>query len=141
MTVTDIGVTPPLNWPNCCDPLAYANNGQAQIVVINDSPYAESLGMIQVDAAGTVHADSIDFYESAAACNHCSEYPPGPHTCDPNAPAFSINVPAGRYLFHLHSYGPDVADVQDTVTLDANTSYQICNYVLSDRVRYPFAQP
>lgn len=124
-------------WPDCCAPTPYTGAGKAQVRIVNDSPYPVTLGLWQLDPRGNTSADGSYEYYYWAGCATCPEYAPAQHqSCSADAALNTATVVPGRYVLHLQSEGADVADVQQTVELRANTSYTLCYFVAANRPRF-----
>jgi hypothetical protein len=129
--VTDQGDVLSADFPACCAPQPYDGGGKALLVLQNDSPYPLLAAAAQVDDSGQFVAAGATTERGVGGCRACPEY--HSHDSCNDTVSVSQDVPAGRYLLHLQSEGPNVPDLQTVVELQPNTAYYLCYWVSADR--------
>ncbi|GEM_PF-1605922 len=136
VTITDQGDVTPIQFPACCNPQPFAGTGDAELDVVDDSPYPLIAALQQVDLATNSNLAGVAPYGGQLrGCGTCPEYDPAQHAaqgCSAAATdAGSLDLPAGLYLVHLQSEGPSVPDTQGYLNLQPNTAYKLCFFVSS----------
>jgi hypothetical protein len=122
------------NWPDCCGPTPSDNRGQSFLVFKNDSPYPLIVGMRQMDQNGEYLDDGDLIRGKLDGCVTCPEYDPSRHTsCSGDAVTQSIDLTPGDYTLHLQADGPNVPDLQASVSVAPNTTYTLCYFVDATR--------
>ncbi len=129
-----------VNWPVCCSPTSVSLNGSARLTLQNDSPYPLSYSLLPVDETGNVQVDANliangGAFNSIEACPRCVEYqqPPGQAVCDQPGVSRTIELQPGRYVLHIQVEGPNITDLQDIITPQPDTSYDLCFFVRTDQ--------
>ncbi|MHB8574139.1 MAG: hypothetical protein ACYDCQ_02295 [Dehalococcoidia bacterium] len=132
VTVTYAGDLATASWPNCCSPQPISERGLSLLIFHNDSPSPIIVGLRQITESGDVLDPGEYFIHVVPACSACPEY--ATHSaCGSAAVAYSIDVDPGLFTLHIQSDGVSVPDLQVSITVEGNMSYDLCYFVDANR--------
>ncbi len=127
--------SPEVDYPACCRIGSGDYGGNAQIEILDDSPFALFYGVRAVAATGAFPLATPNNYAygAIAACTACDEYTSPPAACRSSASMRTVDVAPGEYLIRLTTDGPRVPDIILQVTLEPNTHYYFCRWIGTGR--------
>jgi hypothetical protein len=121
-------------WPDCCLEGPVNEDGLALLVFRNDSPQPVVVGLRQMTDTGDLLDGGNAYRRVLPACNACPEYDLSPRRrCNDAAVAYGVAADPGLYTLHIQYEGADVPDLQVSLTVSANTAYDLCYFVNVDR--------